>query len=101
MTIIAKPDGVKQKVPAMIDDIAVDANLSVAAQDAITKKHDILLLDDAPTDGATTYAISSDWAYNYVKEKEEEQELADLETSYNTIMANERYSSDRRGYKIR
>jgi len=35
------------------------------------------------------------------KEVREKQELSDLVNSYNSLMANERYTSDRRGYEQR
>ena len=38
---------------------------------------------------------------DYKRGQEEEDELRDLETSYNTMMVNERYSSNRRGFEIR
>lgn len=38
---------------------------------------------------------------DYKRKKEEEQLLRDLETQYNTLMLNERYSSNRQGFEIR
>lgn len=68
---------------ADVSDIAVDANLSVAAQAAISVAHapnadtdlnatfeatfsKVADIDDAPVDGVTTAPISSNWAFDHV-----------------------------------
>ena len=38
---------------------------------------------------------------DYKREQEEEQLLRDLEAQYNTLMLNERHSSNRMGYEVR
>ena len=59
------------------------------------------VVDNKPVNGHTNSPISSDWAYDYVKEQEEKDELKDLETAYNTMMIGERHTSNRRGYEQR
>ena len=58
-------------------------------------------IDDEPVSGATGNPISSDWAYNFKKEIDEQNALEALMAEYNAIMDNERYSSHRMGYEQR
>ena len=61
-------------------------------------------IDVTPTRGEETHPISSSWAYDNAEEMralEEAQELADLESAYTTLMANEHHTSNRRGYEVR
>ena len=58
-------------------------------------------VDNNPVSGHVSKPISSDWAYDYVKEQEEKDELRDLQATYNGIMVNERHSSNRQGYEQR
>jgi hypothetical protein len=63
-----------------------------------------LEVDDEPVSNSTTTPISSNWAFSSAKEAreaEEAAELANLTKDYNTMMANEHYTSDRRGYEVR
>ncbi len=81
------------------DNIVFD--IKMAPLDIAGGKVNVTDVDDEPVNGEITHPISSNWAYDYVKEKEEEQVLRDLETVYNGMMANERHTSNRRGYEIR
>lgn len=58
-------------------------------------------LEDEPTANEVTKAPTSKWAKEHLKEEEDKETLAALVDTYNTMMSNERHSSNQRGFEIR